>query len=1105
MLAVTVSATTEGLPGPLDPPGAAAAVAARYRLICSQLDQPGLTVSLLSTLNPGQPLPVPGGASTLRRFAAAAELFTTAAAAVTPPDLSCLGMLDDLSGLGMLDDLLDGYGVLTAELATANAGRPLNGLLAAGQPLAMRTSQTEPDLVPADASTLAEVAVRLGSTPERLLKDNRGLRLAVAPSIVLPGIVALPADAALSRPLAVLAGDGPLTAAEVQAQHGCPAEAFAAANAAVLGVLQPGAQLNVAARTVTTAQHDTLNAVLGRLAAQGVSLSVAELLAANASTPLFRAGARVLLPPSPVTLSASGPLVGTFAAPVFELAVTLRLERPAVTEAPVTPTVAPVDLVTSAPDPVPAPVERADSAVPAPARGEAAFEPFVDACLVAVPGIRLATRTTASEAGAAPWAVAFDSQGISSVRLQPATGYSGARFLAPPPLYPEPLHFDAPISELTALGTLGEPTRQAFSGVDAERWARRFLTDLDRYLDAPFAALLSDVAPAALQAVRHDLADAIAAGAGAVLAPDLPDPAPAGSAGLSDARAALAAVCRSGSSTGYGSVAVQHSVAAVTRFEPAQAVQLLGVARVGGLPQPSTTDLSSSDGWSTVAVAASLQDGSRDGGQTSVAVNCDQVFHSLTMGAGAAAAGDRVELSFARPLTGDCLPKHVHAELGLIEIPIAQRLQPAPPRLLTVAAQPSWPGPARPTLRQAADWTFAVSYSHEHTAHDEVRVSICNPARQVPGSPDDAGFARAALPRVAEPNPALAVALARYLAVADQLAALLGWYAKPSKGADAAVTRRVRENALTTLTELTGAVAEAWAGHTEDSPTGEDRDAGTEADADGGSNGEECREYRLQACYTGGADGERLFDRLVVTADQPDGDWPAISWLGEGAEKSLTPGPVAAGQRSYTPARPIAAAQPLTFRLELAGLNAVSQQTARAVISVSRNAVLRAGMRTAAEFVLPSGGHTSNAVSPASVWLEPIALPGADVAQALQACFDTLFGSHPADGLLSLDISYSYLIGSPASPAGPASPDSPTSPDSPAPTDPSLRAEVPVASLPAVALTPDLAATVADAVENWRRQAEPPTRGGEWYFRLALMSPRPGEPPLLAFERLVFA
>ncbi|MEO7262829.1 MAG: hypothetical protein ABI047_16485 [Jatrophihabitantaceae bacterium] len=1097
-LTVTLSARAElGVSGPLDSPGTAAEQAEHYRLICSQLDQPGLTVSLLSTLNPSLVMPVADGPASLRSYAAAAELLAGAQAGLTPPDLT---------STGTLDELLDGYGVPAQRLAATNTGRPLQGLLAAGQPLAARTGQIEPDTVPSDASTLVEVADRLRITPERLLEDNRGLRLAVQPSWALPGVMALPADAALSRPLAVLAGDGPLTAAEVQAQHGCPPAAFAAANAAVLGVLQPGVQLSVDALTVTIARHDTLNAVLSRCAAAGVPLSAAELLAANASTPLFQAGARVLLPPPPVTLGASGQLVGTFAAPAFELVVTLRLERPGLArpaaadsdgtpasepDADPDPAPEPDADPDRAPDPAPAPAERVDSVVPAQTRSQdgAAFVAFVDACLVAVPSIRLATARLDTKSNAV-WAVAFDSQGIASVRLQPPAGYTDARFLAPRPLYADPLSFQAPVSELTALGTLGKPAQQAFSDIDidAERWARRFLTDLDHYLDQPFATLLADKAPDALLAVRRELAEAIAAGAAPVLEPD-PAPGQAGQpAGLPNARAALAAAGRTSSAGGYGSVAVQHVVAAVTRFgtDQAPAAQLGGVVRVNGAPQPSTTDLGQPDGWSTFVLDTSRQDTSEHGGATSVSLGCDHAFDSLTIGSPTAAGGDRVELSFVRPLTGAYLPKDVRADLGAVELPLVQRLRPGPPTLLAVQAQPSWTGPGQPTPGQAAHWTLAVSYSHDHAAHDEVTLSIWHAGLPAAASADDqpGGLAQAGT----EPSMALAIALASYLAVADQLAALLGWYTKAPKGADPATARRVRENAVATLAELAGAVAHAWAGHHR-SPAAASVRAADPEPAD--PAGDQRHDYRLRAGYSWTADGTRQLERLIVTADhvsadQPGADWPVISWEGGGEQEPLTPGATVNGQRSYTPTRPVAASQPLTFRLQWPGLGVLSQQRAWTGIGVIRNSVLRAGARTSPDFVLTSPTLLGAEVSPANTWPEPIALSGASVAQALQTCFDALFGPRPGDVRLGLDVRYSYLLGSPA--AG----------------GPELRAALPVASTPAVPLSPELAGNLAREVEDWRQHVGPPASGAEWHFRLALLSPRPGEPPPLVFDQLVF-
>jgi hypothetical protein len=1135
---------------PLDPSGTAAERAAQYRLICSQLDQPGLTVSLLSTLNPGLAMPVADGVASLRRHAAAAELLASATATVTPPELS---------NVGTLEELLDGYGVPTQILALANADRPLNSLLAAGQPLAAVAGPTEPDTpssvtVPSDSSSLAEVASLLGVPAQRLLEDNRGLQLAADASWVLPGVVALPADAALSRPLAVLAGDAPLTAAEVQAQHGCPSDVFAAVNATVLGVLEPGVELSAGATSVTTGQHDTLTSVLRRLAEAGVRHTVAELLATYPSAPLFRAGARVLLPPPPVTLTASGQLVGTFAAPAFELAVTLRLAHPAAADASpddVSPAAVaarqaePAADADAKPTPAPpAPAQQADSAVPAPTRDAAAFEAFIDACLAAVPSIRLATvrhaaaePTSAEQPGTeqpgtkdALWAVAFGNQGITSVRLQPPAGYSDARFFTPRLLHTDPLHLVASISELTELGTLKQPARQEFHDVDAELWAGRFLADLDRYLDAPFATLLSDKAPDALLAARDDLAEVLAAGAAVVLPPDLPDPTPAGAGGsaedawLPSARAALAAACRNSSAGGYGSVAVQHSVVAVTGFGKGgtPTARLGGIVRASGATRPSTTELSQHGGWSTFALETSPQDISRHGVGARVAVDCHQVFDSLTIDSPTAAEDGRVELSFVRPLSGGYLPKDVQADLGTLELPLAQRLRPAPPSLPNTSAEPTWADPGQPTLSQAAAWTLAVSYSHEHAAQDEVRLSICRPAVPDTALADpvlpDTALADTVLPdtvpadvqpgspAAGSPGTALAGALAGYLAVADQLSAMLNWHTKPPRGRDAATARQVRTDATATLVTLVRTVAEAWAGHYEAPPAAgvspaETGDADPSPAEPGGAG---CPAYRLRAVYSLTAEGERQLERLVVAKDpvtadqaaagQPGGDWPVIRGETGGAPEAWTPGPALDGQRSYTPARPAPASQLLTLRLEWPGLSVVHQQRARAEITVARNPVLREGVRTCPEFVLTRPAHTGPEVRPANTWTQDIALSGASVGQALQTCFDTLFGPQPpfdprsnASGRVSVGVRYSYLL------------------TSPGPDGPGLRTELSVAFAPEVPLNADLADNLAREIEDWRRHVEPPATGAEWHFGLTVLSPRAGEPPLLTLDRLVFA
>ncbi|MEO6502890.1 MAG: hypothetical protein ABIQ09_13380, partial [Jatrophihabitantaceae bacterium] len=646
------------------------------------------------------------------------------------------------------------------------------------------------------------------------------------------------------------------------------------------------------------------------------------------------------------------------------------------------------------------------------------------------------------------------------------------------------------------------------------------------------ATLLSDQAPDALLTARDDLAEVLAAGAAVVLPPDLPEAAAdadgsAEPAWSPSARAALAAACRTSSAGGYGSVAVQHSVAAVTEFgkDRMPAARLGGIVRAPGGTQPSTTELSQHGGWSTFALEASPQEtspqdasrqdvgasvASRQDVGASVAVDCHQVFDSLTIDSPTAAEDGRVQLSFVRPLTGGYLPKDVQADLGALELPLAQRLRPAPPTLRATTAEPTWAGTDQPTLSQAADWTLAVSYSHEHAPQDEVRLSICPGLPEtalsdsvLPDTAPAAGSPAAGSPAAGSPSTALAGALISYLAVADQLAALLNWYTKPPKGRDAATARQVRKDATATLVTLVGAVVEAWASH-HDLPhaPGASSAGPTPAEA----SDAECHAYRLRAVYSLNAEGERQLERLIVTKDpvaadpvsseragQPGGDWPVISWETGGAPEALTPGPALDGQRSYLPARPVPVSQLLTLRLEWPGLSVLNQQRARAGITVARNTVLREGVRTCPEFVLTLPAHTGPEVSPAITWTQDIALSGANVGQALQTCFDTLFGPQPPfdpqsqGDRLSVTVQYSYLLASPG------------------PDDPGLRVELPVAASPELAISPELAGSLAREIEDWRRHVEPPATGAEWHFGLTVLSPRAGEPPLLTLDRLVFA
>lgn len=1259
-LAVTLASHCDyGLPGPADPPADAARRAVeqgeRYRVIRSQLRDPGLAVSLLSTLHPGLVLPVADGASSLRRHAEAAELFALAGTTATPPTLS---------GIATLGELLDRYGLSARGVAAANADLPLSSLLAAGQTLTVPggdseagggsepdggsqpSGGSEPEMVGSD--TLAEMADRLSSTPERLLQDNLSLQLAAEPAFVLPGVVTLPAEArtpysvqaedtlaalarrfattpralvtanadrsgalpagirievsvsepetpdtdetsetdkaeppdthepetpdtktatastdtlagdsfqavcdrlvqqhagvtldavadafallsvplvagaVLSCPLAVLGGDDPdgadpdgadpddvvrddvapeggtpaggtvLTALEVQARYGCPPAAFAAANAALLGVLQPGVELSLSGATTVTAPCDTLNAVLGRLTSAGAPASIAQLMSENASTPLFRAGARALLPPPSVTLTASTDQAVTLAAPASRLAVTIRLERPGSKPAP---------------DAAPPGTDSVDSTVPPPTRDgwqqsdPPPFDAFVDACLAALPSVRLAT-----DANGELWAVSFGSDGIASVRIEPSAGGAlGPRLFALRLLYQSPIDFDAWIKPVTDHGSLGTPVLRQYHGMSVEPWARSFLIDLDRYLSPPLSARLPDAARERLAELRQVLATAIAGGLTPLLRaePDAP--------GLLSARAALTGIARGNLTSAYASALAQYRAVVVSPYgrDGLPAARLHGTVTAPGQAglalSESRTELAQSESWCAVALT-----GTDPSGATTVSLRPDQVFSALELdspGPGTPSA-EPVLLRFVRPLAGGYRPEAISAELPPADVPLPLRQHPEPPGNLTSTATPTFTGPGQPTLAEAAQWTAGVGYTHEHAAQDVVRVSIPQTLQLDPrtgeasDSPAGAGMASDSPAEVgpasgdtAPASPAggataLAEALAAYVDAAGVLARLIGAGVQPvgsgARPADADAAA-VRDNAAVSLVELAGAVATAWAGHWLDHPPADAESADAQpADADA------IGWCRLRAVYATAPDGRRLLDRLVVSLDDAEDPWPLITLVSGDEQAPLTPGPVVAGARNYAAAEHPGVPGPLRLLLDWPGLRGAPLPDAQVSVAVKRNPALQAGTPTSPALVLRTPVSQLDVARPAVRWSERLPLAGATLTEALQNAFDELFGEQPnafrkffrgqpVGWRLRIAVRYASPIGG-----------------SGAATD---LWTVLSALLAELLLGPDAAATLAASMERWRQEVKPPTAGAEWRLGVTLLS---DEPPLLAFDELVF-
>ncbi|MDQ1740065.1 MAG: hypothetical protein QOE53_1717, partial [Pseudonocardiales bacterium] len=478
------------------------------------------------------------------------------------------------------------------------------------------------------------------------------------------------------------------------------------------------------------------------------------------------------------------------------------------------------------------------------------------------------------------------------------------------------------------------------------------------------------------------------------------------------------------------------------------AAGLVGAVEAPGRPDislsSSWTELDRSDAWCVFALTSADPTGG-----TSMSIQPRQVFAALELdppGLGEPST-EPVLLRFVRPLDGSYRPETVVAELLTADLPMPLREHPAPPSVSVMTATPSFPGPGLPTLAEAAQWTSGLSYTHQHAAQDVITVSWAEPIPPVAATGG---------------STALAEALAGYATAAPELAGLIGWDAQPPDGVDAATTRE----AAVSLAELAATVATAWSQHWAE------RDSAAPSDAAPAGG------YRLRATYATQPDNRRLLDRLVVHRASAEYGWPVISLESADRQATLTPGPVAGQTREYVANQPVPAGS-LAVRLEWPGLRGAPHPAARISLTAERNAVLPAGAPISPAFLLISEAHQTDVAAPAVRWNEELPLTGAAIAEALQNAFDALVGEEPEDIRLSIEVGYAEPLGE-------------------------LRTVLPVLLIPELEPVPNSAEAIAAQLAEWQRAAQPATAGAQWRVSLAVLSAHADQPPILAFDQLVF-
>jgi hypothetical protein len=895
---------------------------------------------------------------------------------------------------------------------------------------------------------------------------------------------------------------GGMTVAAAAGTYHVDALTFALANAGTAGLIAPRVQLSFtpsggAPASITTGSHDTFNSILARFAAAQVTPSLADVLAANPTALLIAQGSVAFLPSPPSVMTASMPAdAGPFAAPVFPLKTWLRVARPLGSVAPGFDSDGPVAFA-DAPVPAPAAPKTSGSST------TLTFDAFAAAFVAALPKLRLATGRVDGES-ADLWAVDFGSNGIASVTVQPklTIGQTVAPMTyALRPLYTQ-LQSRPGTSVQTVLqnGTLAPSTLVDVKDADAERWAIRFLADLDLFVSGPYAGeLYADTATrnAALAkalAAKKKLAGAIARGVWPVLDVGMPAAADA----LQNARDTMQENLAVSLSHAYASAALVQYGANVSSAWTAPHSTLLPARLVGAVPPPppqndrddltGTRDFTLTSAKTDVAVAASwvpfVMTVPNPEWTRSVHVDLDYRYDQIEFDITAVpeVTGYKASdwLSFFPPLTINP-PGALHTDLGAAEIPVALRAYPPVPAFRSQDARASY---ETPTLAQATRWTYGLTYVHQHVAQDEVRIGI--ETNLVPPQ-----ASAAALDDVA---PDIVQTLAAYVTAADDLSALLPGWIDPARG----IAKGTLENAAISFATLADNVATAWDARW---PVGTERSGSSPHERDA------LVPYRYRVSIGFTATGG--LDTLTLTSDAggpgPGGTWPSATYTPPGADPlGLTLDHTTATSAVYRFPRqhdveqspyPAGTAQCLGFAWGDIDVSAI--QNARGRLAVRRNEHLLDDGTTATngDFVLETPDITAaEIVWPLLTWYERFLIgtgTPANFGQQLTTAIGTLLGT-PTGQPISLVGSYGYTLIPPESA-----------------DHEGVVTYLPVKLQPSAAYDSTTASDLAAAMEAWRQLRDPNVTGGEWSVGLSLYSTlgvTPGTQgrPLLQITRLIY-
>jgi len=973
-------------------------------------------------------------------------------------------------------------------------GHPLSVETAAGDSLDAVVARLQKEAPPGVQVTLADLVRAIAAAPGYLAT---GALAACAPALLPDGISpgACTPDAAVQR----FAGAAP---------SAFDAAALAQANAALLGLVKGGAEVEVAAEDgskvkVPTRDDDTFNSLVTRFAEAGVQTSPGDIATGNATVAFLRAGAMALLPPAPtVCVPKDAKPAGPFPTAVFPLTVALRLQRPA----------ADVEHEFRGAD---SPVERADSPVPPPATSQGSgsdrsltLAAFAEAFQKTFPALRLGTAKVAGVATDV-WVVDFTGTGISKVTVEPGVPTGNGtekwpRFFALRPLYRELVtRTGVQLLDLQTDGSLlPAPRVSDFQGVEVEVWARRLLADVDTFLGSAYAAAVyADPAARAhlgsVLASKQALLPGVAAGLETVLL--LTEDRVHLEAARIEARRAMEQQLAVSLSRAYDTAAVvQYDAAANTpwtRDPKLPPARLLGTASArggeagAGEQQPygfsnAKTSLAASSSFVTFLMRVA-----DPALQKVVEVDLDYDYVHLEFdiadlpGDGGYQSSDW--LAFVTPLTETTKPAALReTRLGKAEVPIPLRAYPALPVLRAQTARASAAGEQPPPLDRLGLWDYGVSYAAQHAAQDDVAVTATFNLRDTGGSP------RALVEKD------VAVALARYVHVADGLWSMLAGFLDGSgQAADL-------QRAAGSFADLVGEVAGAWGGHWASVP-----DCSQPPPQGATTSGPATVAYSYRATMTRKVDPESkaiLITGITLTAMNegigPQGKWPRVFVAADGERVELDRHDPNGAVCDYTVPEhvQVRSVEWPEVTLQWSDLPVAGYQNARASLSVQRNHGLVTGVETTCWFLYQTPEiTTADVVTPFNSWTGEFTvspLVGSDLTAQLDWTFKQVLGADATALGLPVTIAawYGYRLVDP--------------PDG----GEGIIVYLPVTLYPHATLDGGTAALVSAALTQWKDGADLPDKPGRvWAVALTVMSQMQGEgqestKPVLSIERLLF-